>query len=86
MISLLTCSSNGSGEKKPRKSKVSRETKEILKKMDERVHALHAALPANAMFIVCTGHGDTSIVHRFVATQLKIFECFRETNSLQNLL
>ncbi|CAA7025941.1 unnamed protein product [Microthlaspi erraticum] len=59
MISLLTCS-----EKKPRKSSVSRETKEILKKMDERVHALHAALPANAMFIVCTGHGDTSIVHR----------------------
>uniref|UniRef100_A0A1J3DSX1 Small RNA degrading nuclease 5 n=1 Tax=Noccaea caerulescens TaxID=107243 RepID=A0A1J3DSX1_NOCCA len=65
MISLLTCSSNGSGgDKKPRKSKVSRETKEILKIMDERVHALHAALPTNAMFIVCTGHGDTSIVHR----------------------
>uniref|UniRef100_A0A1J3G1C8 Small RNA degrading nuclease 5 n=1 Tax=Noccaea caerulescens TaxID=107243 RepID=A0A1J3G1C8_NOCCA len=64
MISLLTCSSNGSGDKKPRKIKVSRETKEILKIMDERVHALHAALPTNAMFIVCTGHGDTSIVHR----------------------
>uniref|UniRef100_A0A1J3J7F8 Small RNA degrading nuclease 5 n=1 Tax=Noccaea caerulescens TaxID=107243 RepID=A0A1J3J7F8_NOCCA len=64
IISLLTCSSNGSGDKKPRKSKVSRETKEILKIMDERVHALHAALPTNAMFIVCTGHGDTSIVHR----------------------
>lgn len=35
--------------------------------MDERVSALHAALPTNAMFIVCTGHGDTSIVHRFVS-------------------
>ncbi|CAH8356794.1 unnamed protein product [Eruca vesicaria subsp. sativa] len=60
MISLLTCSAS---EKRP-KSKVSAETKEILKKMDERVDALHTALPTNAMFIVCTGHGDTSIVHR----------------------
>ncbi|WZZ74781.1 hypothetical protein YC2023_086151 [Brassica napus] len=63
-ISLLTCSDDDSGLKKRRKSKVSPETKEILKKMDERVNALHAALPTNAMFIVCTGHGDTSIVHR----------------------
>ncbi|XP_013643766.2 small RNA degrading nuclease 5-like [Brassica napus] len=63
-ISLLTCSDDDSGLKKRRKSKVSPETKEILKKMDERVSALHAALPTNAMFIVCTGHGDTSIVHR----------------------
>ncbi|KAJ4866484.1 Small RNA degrading nuclease 5 [Raphanus sativus] len=65
MISLQTCSSDASAgpEKRP-KSKVSAETKVILKKMDERVHALHAALPTNAMFIVCTGHGDTSIVHR----------------------
>ncbi|KAG2243567.1 hypothetical protein Bca52824_094588 [Brassica carinata] len=63
-ISLLTCSDDDSGLKKRSKSKVSLETKEILKKMDERVNALHAALPTNAMFIVCTGHGDTSIVHR----------------------
>ncbi|KAF8090996.1 hypothetical protein N665_0458s0001 [Sinapis alba] len=63
-ISLLACSDDDSGLKKRRKSKVSLETKEILKKMDERVNALHAALPTNAMFIVCTGHGDTSIVHR----------------------
>ncbi|CAF2089108.1 unnamed protein product [Brassica napus] len=63
-ISLLTCSDDDSGLKKRRKSKVSPETKEILKKMDERVSALHAALPTNAMFIVCTGHGDTSVVHR----------------------
>lgn len=66
-ISLLTCSDDDSGLKKRRKSKVSPETKEILKKMDERVSALHAALPTNAMFIVCTGHGDTSIVHRFAS-------------------
>ncbi|KAJ0232396.1 Small RNA degrading nuclease 5 [Hirschfeldia incana] len=64
MISLQTCSSDVSASEKHPKSKVSAETKEILKKMDERVHALHAALPPNAMFIVCTGHGDTSIVHR----------------------
>ncbi|KAH0940096.1 hypothetical protein HID58_007557 [Brassica napus] len=63
MISLLTCSHDSAPEKHPM-SKVSAETKEILKKMDERVHALHAALPPNAMFIVCTGHGDTAIVHR----------------------
>ncbi|CAN7080422.1 unnamed protein product [Brassica oleracea var. botrytis] len=63
-ISLLTCSDDREDIKKRRKSKVSPETKEILKKMDERVSALHAALPTNAMFIVCTGHGDTSIVHR----------------------
>lgn len=72
MISLQTCSGDASAgpEKRP-KSKVSAETKEILKKMDERVHALHAALPPNAMFIVCTGHGDTSIVHRFAITRLQ---------------
>jgi len=63
MISLLTCNKK-SGLKK---SNVSPETKEILKKMNERVQSLYAALPTNAMFIVCTGHGDTSIVHRFVA-------------------
>ncbi|KAJ0248543.1 Small RNA degrading nuclease 5 [Hirschfeldia incana] len=63
-ISLLTCSDDKEDIKKRRKSKVSLETKEILKKMDERVNALHAALPKNTMFIVCTGHGDTSIVHR----------------------
>ncbi|CAH8313825.1 unnamed protein product [Eruca vesicaria subsp. sativa] len=63
-ISLLTCSDDDSGLKKRSKSKVSLETKEILKKIDEKVNALHAALPTNAMFIVCTGHGDTSIVHR----------------------
>ncbi|KAH0900022.1 hypothetical protein HID58_049590 [Brassica napus] len=62
MISLLTCSHDSAPEKRPM-SKVSAETKEILKKMDERVHTLHAALPTNAMFIVCTGHGDTAIVH-----------------------
>ncbi|CAN8265183.1 unnamed protein product [Cochlearia groenlandica] len=63
MISLLTCS-NDSGLKKRPKSNVSTETKEILKRMNDRVDALYKALPTNAMFIVCTGHGDTSIVHR----------------------
>ncbi|KAL1224308.1 Small RNA degrading nuclease 5 [Cardamine amara subsp. amara] len=60
MISLLTCKNN-SGVKK---NNVSLETKEILKKMNDRVQSLYAALPTNAMFIVCTGHGDTSVVHR----------------------
>ncbi|KAG7551929.1 Exonuclease RNase T/DNA polymerase III [Arabidopsis thaliana x Arabidopsis arenosa] len=60
MISLLTCNKNPG----LKKSNVSLETKEILKKMNDRVQSLYAALPTNAMFIVCTGHGDTSIVHR----------------------
>ncbi|XP_010519377.1 PREDICTED: small RNA degrading nuclease 5-like isoform X2 [Tarenaya hassleriana] len=63
LISLLTCNDK-SNPKKSRKSSVSSETKEILKRMDARVHALYTALPTNAMFIVCTGHGDTAIVHR----------------------
>ncbi|KFK27823.1 hypothetical protein AALP_AA8G434400 [Arabis alpina] len=62
MISLLTCNKDSS-DKKSRKSNVSPETKEILKKMNERVQALYATLPTNAMFIVCTGHGDISIVN-----------------------
>ncbi|EOA20276.1 hypothetical protein CARUB_v10000580mg [Capsella rubella] len=61
MISLLTCNNNSSVKKK---NNVSLETKEILKKMNDRVQSLYAALPTNAMFIVCTGHGDTSIVQR----------------------
>ncbi|XP_010493835.1 PREDICTED: small RNA degrading nuclease 5 [Camelina sativa] len=61
MISLLTCNNNTSRKKK---NNVSLETKEILKKMNERVQSLYDALPTNAMFIVCTGHGDTSIVDR----------------------
>ncbi|XP_010480393.1 PREDICTED: small RNA degrading nuclease 5-like [Camelina sativa] len=61
MISLLTCNNNTSLKEK---NNVSLETKEILKKMNERVQSLYDALPNNAMFIVCTGHGDTSFVDR----------------------
>ncbi|KAE8714315.1 Small RNA degrading nuclease 5 [Hibiscus syriacus] len=63
MISLLTC------DKKPDKQKgikykISTELKEILTRIDTRVRSLHTALPANSMFIICTGHGNIAIVHR----------------------
>ncbi|KAF5749094.1 small RNA degrading nuclease 5 isoform X1 [Tripterygium wilfordii] len=63
MISLLTChetSANGKGIKEG----ISLELKEILSQIDAGVRSLYAALPVNAMFIICTGHGDTAIVNR----------------------
>uniref|UniRef100_A0A803NHD3 Exonuclease domain-containing protein n=1 Tax=Cannabis sativa TaxID=3483 RepID=A0A803NHD3_CANSA len=63
MMSLLTCRDKP-GNKKGSKSKVTPELKEILARMDSRIRYLHNALPTNAMFIVCTGHGDTATVHR----------------------
>ncbi|XP_062099598.1 small RNA degrading nuclease 5 [Humulus lupulus] len=63
MMSLLTCCDKP-GNKKGSKSKVTPELKEILARMDSRIRYLHNALPTNAMFIVCTGHGDTATVHR----------------------
>ncbi|KAL2610813.1 hypothetical protein R1flu_022505 [Riccia fluitans] len=46
---------------------ISREFEAILSKTDERVKALHNALPNNAMLIVLTGHGDTLCVRRLQA-------------------
>ncbi|XP_022749263.1 small RNA degrading nuclease 5 isoform X2 [Durio zibethinus] len=63
MISLLTCNKK-SASRKGTKYSVSTELKEILTRIDARVRSLHAALPTNSMFIICTGHGDISIVHR----------------------
>lgn len=63
MISMLTC--NKSGNKKGSKSNITPELKEILARMDARIRGLQNALPTNTMLIVCTGHGDTAIVHRY---------------------
>ncbi|KAE8735085.1 Small RNA degrading nuclease 5 [Hibiscus syriacus] len=63
MISLLTCDKKPA-EQKGVKYNISTELKEILTRIDARVRSLHTALPTNAMFIICTGHGDIAIVHR----------------------
>ena len=63
MISLLTCHKK-SANKKGIKCRVKPELKEILTRMDTRIRSLYATLPTNAMLIICTGHGDTAIVHR----------------------
>lgn len=65
MISLLTCDKN-SGNKKGIKCNLASELKEILKRVDTRIRTLYAALPTNAMIIVCTGHGDIATVYRYV--------------------
>ncbi|KAK1591288.1 hypothetical protein Q3G72_005329 [Acer saccharum] len=63
LISLLTCDKKPTN-KKGFKNSVSSELKEILTRMDTRVRSLYATLPTNTMLIICTGHGDTAIVHR----------------------
>lgn len=63
MISLLTCHKK-SANKKGIKCSIKPELKEILTRMDTRIRSLYATLPTNAMLIICTGHGDTAIVHR----------------------
>ncbi|KAM1105476.1 hypothetical protein ACFX13_002488 [Malus domestica] len=63
LISLLTCHKN-SGNKKSISCSLTSELKEILMRLDTRIRTLYAALPANAMLIVCTGHGDIATVSR----------------------
>ncbi|KAI4337907.1 hypothetical protein L6164_016271 [Bauhinia variegata] len=63
MMSLLTCE-NSTTKGKGIKLGVTAELKEILARMDSRIQNLYTSLPTNAMLIICTGHGDTAIVHR----------------------
>lgn len=63
LISLATCDKKLSDSKRF-KSFVTPEIKEILARTDARVNSLYTALPTNTMLIICTGHGDTAIVHR----------------------
>ncbi|XP_054788606.1 small RNA degrading nuclease 5 isoform X2 [Prosopis cineraria] len=63
MMSLLTCKKN-SAKGKDIKLRATTELKEILGRMDARIETLYKSLPSNAMLIICTGHGDTAIVHR----------------------
>lgn len=61
MVSLLTCQKNPT---KRKDAKCKPELKQILSQIDSRIRSLYAALPVNAMLIICTGHGDTAIVRR----------------------
>lgn len=63
MIALNTCQKSSSKGKVP-KSNISAELKEIVARMDVRIHKLYKSLPTNAMMIVCSGHGDTAVVRR----------------------
>ncbi|XP_057974889.1 small RNA degrading nuclease 5 isoform X2 [Malania oleifera] len=63
MMSLLTCHKKIASRKGIKYSATS-ELKDILASMDARVRSLYSSLPANAMLLVCTGHGDTALVHR----------------------
>ncbi|KAK4572561.1 hypothetical protein RGQ29_030829 [Quercus rubra] len=63
MMSLLTCHKK-SANRKGVKCSIKPELKEILTCLDVRIRSLYATLPTNTMLIICTGHGDTAIVHR----------------------
>ncbi|XP_024450878.1 small RNA degrading nuclease 5 [Populus trichocarpa] len=63
MISLLTCEKK-SAHRKGMKCSLTSELKEIPTQMDAWVRCLYSTLPTNTMLIICTGHGDTAIVHR----------------------
>lgn len=65
MISLLTCHKKSTGRKGIRYGLTS-ELKGILTRMDARIQSLYSELPTNAMLVICTGHGDTAIVQRYM--------------------
>lgn len=72
MISLLTCDKS-STKNKGIKYSVTSELKDILTRLDARIRRLHSSLPMNAMLVICTGHGNTAIVHRYVLILSKVF-------------
>ncbi|KAG5111919.1 hypothetical protein JHK82_035188 [Glycine max] len=67
MIAIKTCQNNFA-KGKGFKLNASAELKEILARMDARIHNLYLSLPTNAMMIICTGHGDTAIVRSSFST------------------
>lgn len=72
MLSLLTCNEK-STTPKGIKFSVTSELKDILTRMDARIRSLYNELPTNAMLIICTGHGDTAIVHRYIFNNPTLF-------------
>lgn len=65
MIALLTCNKESTGSRKRMKYNVNSELKDTLSHLDARIRSVYSSLPTNAMLIICTGHGDTAIVHRY---------------------
>ncbi|KAK2974541.1 hypothetical protein RJ640_007385 [Escallonia rubra] len=63
MIALLTCNKSSTSRKSIKYS-VTSELKDILGRLNARIRSVYSSLPANAMLIICTGHGDTAIVQR----------------------
>ncbi|KAK3043685.1 hypothetical protein RJ639_000101 [Escallonia herrerae] len=63
MIALLTCNKS-STSRKSIKYNVTSELKDILGRLNARIRSVYSSLPANAMLIICTGHGDTPYVQR----------------------
>lgn len=72
MISLLTCHKKSTRRKDISYSLTS-ELTGILTRMDAKIQSLYNELPTNAMLIVCTGHGDTAMVQRYILI-LSIFD------------
>ncbi|XP_020573803.1 small RNA degrading nuclease 5-like isoform X2 [Phalaenopsis equestris] len=62
-ISLRTCSSKSS-EEDMKHGMLNVKIRDILSQIDGRIQKLYNELPSNALFIVCTGHGDTASVQR----------------------
>ncbi|KAK8958947.1 Small RNA degrading nuclease 5 [Platanthera guangdongensis] len=63
IISLHTCARESS-QGLIRRSMLNVEVKDILNQMDGRIEKLYDKLPANTLFVLCTGQGDTAIVQR----------------------
>lgn len=63
LIAFLTCQ-NKSSARKGMKCTVPSTLKEILTRTDSRIYKLYTSLPANSMFIVFTGQGDTATIQR----------------------
>uniref|UniRef100_A0ACD5Y553 Uncharacterized protein n=1 Tax=Avena sativa TaxID=4498 RepID=A0ACD5Y553_AVESA len=61
-IALKTCDRKAA--RKRAKDQTCSELKKILSELDNKIRKLYGTLPENAMFIVCTGHGDTPLVQR----------------------
>jgi RNA exonuclease 1 len=61
-IALKTC--DGKTARKRAKERTCPELKENLCELDKKIRKLYTALPENAMFIICSGHGDTPMVQR----------------------
>lgn len=60
-IALKTCDRKTA---RKRAKQVCPELKAILSELDKKIKKLYDTLPENAMFIICTGHGDTPLVQR----------------------